>query len=299
MTDVTQTQQPAEPAVSELEANMAEFFGHRLSDPMEPEATPEPVAEPTPTVPAAMPAAVELNPSSTPAPNAEPAASTNEGDEPEVDAGLMQDVMLGNAPVPTPAPKEAAPAASDPPSSGEQLYMPIKAETIRIPQAQLDSIFRSEDPVEQERALTNLMAGWMNAGIAMMDQRMKEHYVPQISQQAQQSTASAQAAAQVESDFYSSYPDLKAAPQLVQRVGAYYSKMDPNAKWGPDLKAKIGDNARLLAARMGIKLEGAPVKPTPAATPFVADSARPNSALPTGQTDYSPGAMVDELSLFA
>lgn len=298
MTDVTQAPAVAEPSETELEANMAEFFGHRLADPIEDEA---PAQEPTPVAEQSATPPVSLNPSPAPAPNAEPAASQNEGGDTEIDAGLMAEVMLGAAPAPveTPAAPVAETPAATPPSSGEQLYMPIKAETIRIPQAQLDSIFRSEDPVEQERALTNLMAGWMNAGLAMMDQRMKEHYVPQISQQAHQVTVSAQRAQEVENDFFSTYPDLRAAPQLVQRVGAYFSKQNPNAKWGPELKAQIGDNARKLARQMGIKLEGAPQATPPAPVPFVADSARPSSAHPTGQPDYSPGKMVEELSFFA
>lgn len=297
MTDVTQQSAPVapEPSVDALQANMDEFFGHRLADPIEEEASPA-----QPVVEQAAPSPVPLNPSSTPAPNAEPAASQNEDDDTEIDPGLMAEVLLGAQPAqPAPTPAAQAPVAPASPSSDEQLYMPIKAESIKIPQTQLEAIFRSEDPQEQERALVGLMAGWMNAGIALMDQRMKEHYVPQIATQAHQTTVSAQAAAQIENDFYGTYPDLRAAPQLVQRVGQHFSKLDPQAKWGPELKAKIGDNARKLAKQMGIKLEGAPAPAAAPAVPFVADSARPSSALPSGEKDYSAAAMVDELSLFA
>lgn len=177
--------------------------------------------------------------------------------------------------------------------------MPIKPEAIRLPQAQLDAIFRSEDPQEQERALVNLMASWMNAGIALMDSRMKEHYAPQFVQQSQQVFATQAATRAIEEDFFGAYPDLQGQTALIERVAAHFAKTNPQAKWGPELRDKIGTNARALAKQLGIKLAGAPqAQPQAPAQPFVVDSARPASAMPSGQVDYGPAAMVDELTRF-
>jgi len=281
MTDATSP--AAAPVLSQeeqdLNANMDAFFEHRLDDDLfVSESDPTPAAvEPEPA-PAADPTPIQ------PTTNAEPAAVENAGDgEEPIDAGLLASLVLGTSPAPTPTPtavEAPAPAPVESPAGDDDKpYMPLQAKRGMIPPQVLDTIFNSEDPGQREDALIGVLTSWGNAILAMADNRVKEFHAPRMVQAQAQTVEAQRHAVETQQDFYGAFPDLQEVPQLVARVAQVIAQQNPQAKYGPEMRDKIGKTARAFAKQTGITLKGAaPAAKVEAPQPFVTGSARPAPA---------------------
>lgn len=181
---------------------------------------------------------------------------------------------------------------------------------LQLPANLTQTLFNSEDPVQQERALKGLVAAIGNAAVGYMEQRIRNHHTPRIASQfAESQSAQAQAAA-VAQDFYGTHKDLEPYKQVVLKAGQAWAQHNPNRAYDAKARDEVANLARAALKNMNINLpapaaQGAAPAPAPQPapgtaprTPYVAGGARPGGSLEQAPADDSPGAMLDLLTQF-
>lgn len=305
MTDTNQTQEET-PVVSEMDNNLMSF----LDPSFNPEASAldeAAVADAAKAADATTEAQAEVNPQVTPPAQAEasnaPVVETPQTPKPdEVDAALLQQMLTipGVAPVeqqPVQQPVQQTPAE-------EPVFKPF-ANNFQLPAPLQAALFESDDPQVRAQALVDVMVSVGNSVAAVMEARIKEHYVPKITQQAEQRFTQNTEVKRIDTDFYSTYPELEANRPLVTKAFQIVAaKLGTGAVYNAEVKAQVGALAKKALAATGVQVaqptQQQTSQPKPAAkpktTPYVAGGARPgNYESPDPNT---AAAMFDELSKF-
>lgn len=301
---IVESEAPKPVLEQSLDENIAAFFDYSMSDPMEGVGQQETPAESAQPNPEPQPVAQPVVQPETPTPptsNVEPATGgQTEGGAPEVDQDLIAAVMLGGLPsgaAPQPTQDRAETTPQNPEPSAESVYQPLVPKRGMIPPQVLDTIFNSDDPLQREDALTNLLTSWGNAILQMSEDRVREFHMPRIVQTSQAVQLQEQQVRAIQEDFYSGEnAPLRKVPQLVERVTNAYAQKNPNARYGPEMKQSIATATRELAKRLGIALEGPAPAPATPQQPFIAGSARPNGTGDIPKYDPTDPATVLDLA---
>lgn len=326
-----ETAPPAAPARTPFDDQLDDFLSRDLLSEMDPQPATAPVVEgPAPAAQAATPGVAQPAPAGASpqapqpaAPQAPQPAPANGGTPPATTTqaapagetatpGVDPDMLLSMfgtapaAPAPTPAasPAPAAPVAS----ADDEVPMPFTA-AMQVPDALVQTIFESEDPVSRKQALVGLIAAIGNASVGYMEQRIKEFHAPRMASQFQATQVAQQQAAQVSQHFYGANPDLVNYRQVVLKAGEVYMAKNPTAVYNEETAANIAALARQAITSMGLPLQqqangqpqAAPAAPASAPpvvprTPYVAGGVSPGGNLDTPLDPNDAGSIFDQMS---
>lgn len=300
--------------------NLDEFLGRDLLSEMAPAVVAAPPAEPAAPTPSVVPASpgapttegvpalsqpAPANGGTPPATTTQPAPA-GETAKTEVDPGLLFKMFSAEPKAEPAAP--AQPVTSAPPAASQdadEIPMPFTAQ-LNLPDALVQTLFESEDPVQRKQALSALMAALGNAVVGYVETRVKEFHTPKLVQQFETAQSVKAQAAAVGQHFYGTYPELAQYKQVVERAGKIVLDGNPTAAYSEEIAAQIAGLARAALAQMGKSIGTAPAPVTPAApqqqaapspapTPYVAGGVTPGGPLDQPADSNSPGAIFEQM----
>jgi hypothetical protein len=161
----------------------------------------------------------------------------------------------------------------------DEPFLPFNNQ-FRLQPETLQALFESDDVETRHQALVGLLAGFGNAVVQIMDQRIQEHHAPRVQAATVSSFTERQQAQAVNADFYGKYSELEPYSKVVVRAFEVVSAKHKGKPYTPELRDEVATLAKTALKQMGVQLPN----PTQSAAPAGASG---QGQQPTGQQRQS------------